>query len=87
MKCQYCHTVQAWQLALLRLHPFPLDHGGKGEVDCKTCHTGTYAVHTCYTCHDHQPDEIQQSHTRAGIAAEKLPYCVACHLDGAVHKN
>ena len=87
LKCQYCHIVQGWQPALLRVHGFPLDHGGKGVVECKTCHTGTYAVYTCYTCHDHQPDEIQQSHNRAGISVVELPDCVACHLDGAVHKN
>lgn len=84
LKCEYCHTAQAWQPALLRLHPFPLDHGGNGQVSCQTCHTQKYAEYTCYGCHDHQPEEIQASHARAGIGSDRLPDCAACHLSGKV---
>ncbi len=84
-KCEYCHTSQAWQPALLHAHPFPLDHGAEKESDCTTCHSGPYQEYSCYACHDHQPDEIRASHTKAGISAEQLPNCAGCHLDGQVH--
>ncbi len=82
LQCQNCHTTQAWAPARMRVHTFPLDHGGHGTVDCKTCHTGTYTQYTCYGCHDHQPDPIRDSHTRIGIALEVLPNCTQCHPSG-----
>ena len=85
-KCQYCHTSQAWQPGLLRQHPFPLNHGADKDLDCATCHVSVYQQFTCYACHDHQPEEIQKSHSQAGISAEELPNCAKCHLDGKVHE-
>ncbi|MBI4927057.1 MAG: hypothetical protein HY835_04780, partial [Anaerolineae bacterium] len=87
VKCQYCHTTDAWQPALLHTHVFPLDHGGKGEQTCQTCHAVDYAQFDCYSCHDHTQEGIAQSHTKAGIPAEKLPDCAACHLDGLIHRD
>jgi hypothetical protein len=84
-KCQYCHTSQAWQPGLLQQHPFPLNHGAEQEADCTTCHLAEYQTFTCFTCHDHQSEAIQQSHSQAGIRAEELPNCAACHLDGRIH--
>lgn len=86
LKCQLCHTSQAWQPAKLTAHSFPPQHGGNGTNTCQTCHTGPYTQYTCYGCHDHQADEIAQSHGRAGIPSDQLPDCTSCHLDGEVHK-
>ena len=83
-KCQYCHTSQAWSPALLKEHTFPLNHGADKESDCATCHSGPYQVYTCYTCHDHQPQEIQKSHARLNLDQASLDDCVACHLDGKI---
>ncbi len=94
LNCQDCHTSDAWRPAPLRVHTFPLDHGGKGEVACQTCHPNSYTEYTCYTCHtgsasqvDHPQDEIKASHTRAGIALADLPKCDACHALGTVDKT
>jgi hypothetical protein len=87
LKCDYCHTSEAWRPALLREHNFPLDHGGKGEVDCKTCHIASYAAYTCYGCHDHQAAPIQLSHAKVNLPeGVTLEQCAACHLDGKVKK-
>ena len=81
-RCDYCHTNQAWRPALLRAHTFPLDHGGKGEVTCQTCHPASYAANRCDTCHEHAADTIARSHARLNLSPEKLASCLDCHLDG-----
>ena len=81
-ECQDCHTANGWVPALLNKHTFPLDHGGKGEVNCQTCHLNTYPEYTCYSCHDHQPEEITASHKRANISEADLPDCTRCHAGG-----
>ncbi len=82
LKCEYCHSTQAWSPAALIEHGFPLDHGENGEVACQTCHPSKYAQYTCYGCHDHQPDEIKASHQKAGISVQDLPDCAKCHATG-----
>ena len=82
LACQDCHMATAWTPASLRIHSFPLDHGGQGEVACKTCHTGTYVEYTCYGCHEHQPEAIQESHLQADVSLEELPNCSECHPTG-----
>ena len=84
LKCQYCHATDAWNPALLKVHGFPIDHGSSAETDCKTCHTGSYAVYTCYTCHEHEEGEIKSSHSKLVLSDEKLADCAACHMDGKV---
>ncbi len=81
-QCQNCHTEDVWAPARMRIHHFPLDHGGQGTIECQTCHTGTYVEFTCYGCHDHQPDETQASHIEANISLEELPDCTKCHPTG-----
>ncbi len=85
-KCEYCHTTTAWHPALLIEHTFPLDHGGKGEVACATCHTDKYTAYTCYSCHDHQPQEITASHAKLNLSPERLAACTDCHLNGQVNR-
>ncbi len=82
LQCQYCHDSLDWLPANLRVHVFPLDHGGQGIQDCLLCHVGNYVEYTCYGCHDHQPEAIAQSHNRAGILPQDLPDCAACHPFG-----
>lgn len=82
LQCEACHTDAGWVPAQLRLHAFPLDHGRPADSSCTACHTETYTGYTCYTCHEHQPDSIQERHTAAGIPAAELAACTACHPDG-----
>ena len=85
LKCYYCHTADAWSPATLRQHVFPLNHGLSDvntQSSCETCHGANYIDYTCYSCHDHQPEEIKQSHQTAGIAEQDLPACAKCHADG-----
>jgi hypothetical protein len=87
LECQYCHTASAWNPARLQIHPFPLDHGEQGDLDCQVCHTNTYTDYTCYGCHDHQPQAIAESHSKAKISLEELPACTKCHPDGKTAKD
>jgi hypothetical protein len=85
-RCDYCHTLQGWRPALFKSHTFPLDHGGKGEVDCKTCHTTSYAANRCDTCHEHAADLTARSHAKLNLTPVELANCIQCHLDGKVKK-
>ncbi|MCB9134964.1 MAG: hypothetical protein H6636_06035 [Anaerolineales bacterium] len=78
--CERCHTTAAWLPAQLTQHTFRLNHGGQGELACSTCHTESYAAHTCYACHDHQPEQMQAVHEN--ISTEELENCIACHPTG-----
>jgi mono/diheme cytochrome c family protein len=80
LNCSRCHTLDAWKPALLLRHTFRLDHGDEGNLACQTCHTTTYAEHTCYECHDHQPAEMETVHLEEGIA--EFEDCVSCHPTG-----
>ncbi len=86
LKCQYCHSAQAWSPAKLQIHSFPLDHGNQGEIACQVCHPSTYAEYTCYGCHDHQAEAITLSHLKAGISEAELPACATCHPGGLKEK-
>jgi hypothetical protein len=81
-QCEYCHTTHSWSPARLVIHPFPLDHGGQGEVACQVCHPDRYTANTCYGCHDHQESQIVESHIDAGIPTSELSSCTRCHSDG-----
>lgn len=82
LECQYCHTTQAWDPALLRLHRFPLDHGGQGEIACRICHPSSYVEYTCYGCHEHETGEIAEKHKEEGIQDDALLDCAGCHPSG-----
>jgi len=81
-ECQSCHSTQAWTPALMKSHNFPIDHGGEGVVECKTCHPDTYTAYTCYSCHEHQVAEVEREHLEEGISSAELPDCVRCHPSG-----
>ncbi len=85
LKCNYCHTTDAWSPASLRQHAFPLSHGlpdVTSQSTCDACHGKDYTQYTCYTCHAHQPEEIAQSHQAVGISDNELQACITCHPDG-----
>lgn len=81
VNCARCHNSVAWTPAVLTKHTFFLDHGGEGQLECNTCHVENYSTNSCYECHDHQPDAMQQVHA----VKEKLADyddCIACHPTG-----
>ncbi len=80
LDCVRCHSLEAWQPALLTRHTFPLDHGEQGTIACETCHIGSYVTYSCYECHDHQPEPMEAVHI-----AENIPEyenCASCHPTG-----
>jgi hypothetical protein len=79
--CMRCHNTTAWKLARLRVHVFFLDHGEEDPdaAACKSCHSGTYAQHSCDGCHDTHAD-MQQVHQEEGILDDTD--CIACHPTG-----
>lgn len=80
LNCARCHSSMTWKPAYLTRHVFYLDHGGAGLVACATCHVENYYTHTCYECHDHTPEQMQQVHI-----AENIPdyeACMDCHPTG-----
>jgi hypothetical protein len=79
-ECDRCHTTEAWTPAHLTRHTFPLDHGEEGKSECQTCHVESYAVYTCYSCHEHEPADIRRRHLDEGI--EDFDNCVECHPTG-----
>lgn len=80
LNCARCHTLQAWKPALLTRHTFLLDHGGEGQVACQTCHTYSYSAHTCYECHDHTPEQMEEAHAQEDIF--EFENCAVCHPTG-----
>ncbi len=87
LKCFYCHSTDAWTPATLVQHVFPLNHGladAATQSQCDTCHGATYVDYTCYNCHEHQEEQILQSHLEAGISEQQFNACATCHPDGSI---
>jgi hypothetical protein len=85
VECNLCHGTEDWSPAQLKNHNFPLDHGltPPGTLSkCDVCHPTSYIEYTCYTCHEHQVDEIRLKHLEEGINEQDLPKCVECHPTG-----
>lgn len=84
LNCERCHTTVAWTPAYLTRHTFFLDHGGEGKVECQTCHIENYYTNSCYECHDHQPEEMEDVHL-----VENIPdyeNCITCHPTGQANE-
>jgi hypothetical protein len=77
--CMRCHSTTAWTPARLSVHVFYLDHGEESETTCQSCHTGSYARHTCDGCHEAH-EGMQQVHQAEGIQDDTD--CTACHPTG-----
>lgn len=87
LTCEYCHKTSSWYPAQLTQHTFPIDHGDhQGESECQTCHVVTYSEYSCYACHEHLPEEVQDKHSDLNLLASELSRCTECHLDGQVHE-
>ena len=81
INCGRCHNTVTWKPAVLTKHNFLLDHGGNGEVDCKTCHADNYIKYDCYACHeDHQAEEMIPVHNDENIF--EFANCATCHPTG-----
>lgn len=80
LNCARCHSLTAWKPAYLTQHIFFLDHGDQGQVACETCHTDSYVTHSCYGCHDHQPEQMETAHVAEGIV--QFETCIECHPTG-----
>ncbi len=87
VRCQLCHTAQAWAPALLHEHTFPLDHGEDGDQPCTRCHTSRYDEYTCYECHEHNPVATEEQHKEEGLTPAKLAACANCHPAGLKEEN
>lgn len=81
LNCGRCHSSVAWTPAQLTKHVFELDHGGEGlRVDCSVCHVFNYQTHTCYGCHDHTEEQMEEVHLAEDI--KDYEACVTCHPTG-----
>jgi len=79
--CAGCHTADGWQpVRFDRPHRFPLDHGEGGLAQCRVCHPDSLPAYTCYGCHEHSPQKIEQKHRQEGIA--DFSNCTRCHPTG-----
>jgi len=86
LKCQYCHDAGSWTPARLQIHNFPVTHGDQDGSDCQICHLESYTEYTCFTCHEHQPGPILETHQQEDITAEELPACADCHPGGQLEE-
>lgn len=86
-KCEYCHDSSSWYPAQLISHQFPIDHGDQGQVECEVCHIYTFSEYSCYECHEHQAEEVQDEHKDLNIPADQLAACTECHADGLEHEE
>jgi hypothetical protein len=78
--CARCHTAVAWSPAYLIQHNFYLEHGSEGENECAACHLENYTDQTCYNCHEHTLENMQQVHLAEGIS--EYQECAQCHPTG-----
>lgn len=78
--CASCHTPDAWTPATFdHQRFFPLT--GPHNVRCATCHTGgDLSRYTCFSCHEHRPDQILAEHRNEGI--RDISDCARCHRGG-----
>jgi hypothetical protein len=47
----------------------------------------TYSEYSCYGCHDHSAEEIEEQHQEEGISMQELAACIQCHEDGLKHQS
>jgi hypothetical protein len=87
LRCQNCHTEEAWAPASMTYHDFPLEHGGADPANCTTCHLDKYTEYTCYGCHDHEKNSVELEHVQIGVSVEELQNCFQCHSDGTVDES
>jgi hypothetical protein len=75
--CAACHTTSAWKPATFE-HTRFFALTGPHNASCATCHTGgNFSRYTCFSCHEHQPDQIRAKHAEEGI--QNIENCASCH--------
>lgn len=82
--CAACHSTADWTATRMEDHRFPLDHGSRAPVPCKTCHPASMRQYTCYGCHEHTPEGTWREH-RGEVRArtpDEIADCVRCHPAG-----
>lgn len=86
--CASCHEPTSWEAASFE-HSFPISHGGRGRVTCRTCHDtqGDWKRYTCYGCHEHTPARVAAEHREEGMGGRDLSDCVRCHSTGREHEG
>lgn len=79
--CVQCHTQKGWK-------PASFDHArffaltGPHDTRCINCHVGgNLDRYSCYSCHEHQPDQIRAQHVQEGI--RNIENCARCHRNGS----
>jgi hypothetical protein len=78
--CASCHSTDGWKPAQYSGdHRFPLDHKG-AKSNCATCHPDSLREYTCYGCHEHEPQRMQEKHDDKDIF--DLSDCAGCHPNG-----
>lgn len=81
VECSACHDTAGWLPALFnQAHTFPFNHGSSGMNACRACHPANLATYDCYTCHEHNPVEIERKHREEGIS--NFQDCARCHPTG-----
>lgn len=77
--CAACHVTSAWENVIFT-HTFPLNHGGRGQIACATCHSNPppqqYSTYTCYSCHSQS--SVASEHREIADYSD----CMRCHADG-----
>lgn len=81
LDCSRCHGLESWTPALLTRHVFALDHGSEEALECQVCHAANYVEHTCYGCHEHQPEQMATAHTTE--TGYEMSPCGSCHPTGS----
>ena len=71
------HEVDVDSNNFVSVYPHTL---GTRLDDCQTCHTTSYSEYTCYECHDHTPEQMEDAHVQENIFEFKD--CAVCHPTG-----
>lgn len=80
-ECAACHSTDGWKPAAFnQAHTFPFNHGGSEPSECRVCHAEALTSYTCYTCHEHNPAQIESKHREEGIS--DFRDCARCHPTG-----
>jgi hypothetical protein len=77
-QCSECHDTNSWGNVSIS-HSFPLNHEGANS-NCATCHPDSLNEYTCYGCHKHEPQKMQEKHEDKDIF--DISDCAACHPNG-----
>ncbi|KPK62088.1 MAG: hypothetical protein AMS21_08165 [Gemmatimonas sp. SG8_38_2] len=87
--CLTCHTANSFQGANFNHDgdSFPIFSGKHREKwnECTTCHTNAddFRVFTCFNCHKHNQEDMDDKHSEVGGYSYDSTRCLACHPNGS----